>query len=98
MTRLNRPRDPFSGWVRMAAAAAVVALMVAVPVFHRPVGDMVGDPAEQGLAVIDRALDEINGALAVDPDNRGLTRLVLQLHRSRAELMCKTVQDRIRSL
>ena len=94
---VRRAGTSFSPWARLAAAVAVLALMASVPVIHRPLSAGGGGPAGQGLAVIDQALAEVNGALIGNPDNGGLTRHVLQLHQRRAELMRRTVEDKIRS-
>lgn len=48
-----------------------------------------GDAGDEGgsLHTVDRALDELNAALALDPDNVSLSRLVLMVHRSRGDLI-----------
>lgn len=43
------------------------------------------DPAS--LQAMDRNLADLNAALRQDPDNRNLSRLVLLVHRSRADIM-----------
>ena len=39
------------------------------------------------MAGIERALGELGQALAADPDNPNLSRLVLMVHRTRGELL-----------
>lgn len=44
-------------------------------------------PETSGLAVIEQALDELNLALAEDPENLSLTNLALMLHQSRGRIL-----------
>jgi len=45
------------------------------------------DTPANGMSAISKALAELNDALAADPDNHNLSRLVLMVHRTRGELM-----------
>jgi hypothetical protein len=45
---------------------------------------------DDGMSVVARALSELNHALAADPDNHNLSRLVLMVHRTRGELLRRT--------
>jgi hypothetical protein len=94
--RSSRPR-PANPW-RLAAVAAALVLMLAAGWVG--IGSITGEAVipgvaedsvdqESGLAVIDRALDELNLALADDPENRSLSQLVLMVHKTRGSLMRK---------
>ena len=97
----RRPADPW----RLAAVAAALILMLAAGWVGigsingtGPTTDVAEDPGspEGGLAVLDRALEELNLALADDPDNRSLTQLVLMVHKSRGSLLRKNSDNLIR--
>ena len=49
-----------------------------------------------GLAVIDQALDELNLALADDPENRNLSHLVLMVHKTRGNLLRRNSENLVR--
>ncbi len=49
-----------------------------------------------GLAVINQALDELNLALADDPENRNLSHLVLMVHKTRGNLMRRNSEKLVR--
>ena len=49
------------------------------------------DPVE-AMQAVDKALADLNRALAVDPDNGSLSRLVLMIHKSRGNLIRNTVR------
>lgn len=92
-------RPARSTWWRAAAAAVALLVLVAgarqllqtapndleqVPV----VATADDNPAPAGgMAAIERALGELGQALAADPDNPNLSRLVLMVHRTRGELL-----------
>lgn len=93
----NQRRRPANPW-RLAAVAAALVLMLAAGWVG--IGSITGESVipgvadesgqqESGLAVIDRALDELNLALADDPENRSLSQLVLMVHKTRGSLMRK---------
>ena len=46
-----------------------------------------------GMDVIDRALDELNLALAEDPENRSLSQLVLMVHKTRGNLLRRNSEN-----
>jgi len=48
------------------------------------------DEEDDGLDVIDRALDELNAALSTDPENKNLSKLVLMVHQKRGNLLRRT--------
>jgi hypothetical protein len=50
-----------------------------------------------GMETVDRALDELEAALAADPENRSLSRLVLMVHRTRGELLRRTTTTGLRA-
>jgi AcrR family transcriptional regulator len=52
---------------------------------------------ESGLETVNRALDELEAALAADPENLSLSRLVLMVHRARGELLSKTPTTGLRA-
>ena len=54
-------------------------------------------PDESGLDVINKALFELNQALAKDPDNRSLANLALMLHQSRGKAMRQDTETRLSS-
>ena len=97
----RRPADP---WRLAAVAAAVILILAAGWVGIGsidgtvPRADVAEDPdsRESGLAVLDRALEELNLALADDPDNRSLTQLVLMVHKSRGSLLRKNSDNLLR--
>lgn len=45
------------------------------------------------MASLDRALGELNEALRMDPENRHLSRLVLLVHKSRADVLRQNTQN-----
>ena len=49
-----------------------------------------------GLAVINQALDELNLALADDPENRNLSHLVLMVHKTRGNLLRRNSENLVR--
>jgi len=100
--RSVRPGDRAVPWPRLLAVAAslTVVLVAAWSGVHRDEGDLGPDGAPQvavlaepagdgGMDVIDRALDELNEALTLDPDNRNLSRLVLMVYQKRGALLRK---------
>ena len=50
-----------------------------------------------GLAVIDKALDELTLALADDPANRNLSHLVLMVHKTRGNLLRRNTENLVRN-
>jgi hypothetical protein len=97
----RRVADPW----RLAAVAAAVILMLAAGWVGigsingtAPTTDVAENQGsrEGGLAVLDRALEELNLALADDPDNRSLTQLVLMVHKSRGSLLRKNSDNLLR--
>lgn len=100
----NRRRKTVNPW-RLAAVAAALVLMLAAGWVG--IGSITGEsvipgvaenPADQesGLAVLNRALDELNLALADDPENRSLSQLVLMVHKTRGSLMRKNSGNLLR--
>lgn len=55
-----------------------------------PSADGVAGTDDDGLGVIDQALDELNAALNADPENRNLSSLVLMVHKKRGNLLRRT--------
>ena len=51
---------------------------------------------ESGLAVIDRALDELKLSLADDPENGSLSQLVLMVHKTRGNLLRRNSDNLLR--
>jgi hypothetical protein len=89
-------RHPNTGWVRLAAVAAALVLMLAAGWvgIQSLTGDgkvpaVTGDQEKpaSGLEVIDKALDELTLALAEDPENKNLSHLVLMVHKTRGHLL-----------
>jgi len=103
----GRKRRP---WLRLTAVAAAMALMLAAGwVGIRSItGDSIIqevaslDGAEEseapnsGMAVIDKALDELTLALADDPANRNLSHLVLMVHKTRGNLLRRNTESLVR--
>jgi anti-sigma-K factor RskA len=88
-----RPRRRTEGrlW-RMVALAATLALAVGLGYVGTQGPD--GQPADlavnagaSSLEKLDHTLGELNQALSLDPENRNLSRLVLLVHRSRADIL-----------
>ena len=50
-----------------------------------------------GLAVIDKALDELLLALKDDPENRNLSHLVLMVHKTRGHLLRRNSESLVRN-
>ena len=98
-------------WWRLVGVAAVLILMLATGwVGIRSItGDViVGDVASlnttaepeaaaNGLAVIDKALDELILALKNDPENRNLSHLVLMVHKTRGNLLRRNSESLVRN-
>lgn len=97
----GRRRSRTVWWRAAAAAAAVLVLALGVRDFQHmaargPVGGdsvQVAESAPQaheegdGMGAVAKALIELNAALAADPENHSLSRLVLMVHRTRGELL-----------
>jgi hypothetical protein len=86
-------------WLRMTAVAAALAVMMAAGwvgiqslTGDRESPGVAGEPEApaSGLAVIDKALDELKLALADDPENKNLSHLVLMVHKTRGNLLRRT--------
>jgi hypothetical protein len=101
--RSVRPPDrvPWPRLMAVAAALTVVLVSAWTAVYRDEtgLGPLPGpqlaareetDPGDGGMDVIDRALDELNRALATDPENRNLSRLVLMIHQKRGDLLLRT--------
>lgn len=99
------PRRPGTNWLRMTAVAAALVLMLAAGWVG--IGSITGDAGvpglaadsetdPSGLAVIDRALDELNLALADDPENGSLSQLVLMVHKTRGNLLRRNSDNLLR--
>lgn len=92
-------------WLRFAAMAAALTLMLAAGWTgirsingDGTLSDVAGrieNPAS-GLAVIDKALDELTLALADDPENRNLSHLVLMVHKTRGNLLRRNSEKLVR--
>jgi len=98
ITRRERAGRRRRSWWRPAVAVAAVLLVVVTGrsmLFTGPVGDgdpkiiaeLASAPQESGMETVDKALDELEQALAADPENHSLSRLVLMVHRKRGELL-----------
>lgn len=105
------PRRKRESWLRLTAMAAAVTLMLAAG--WAGISSITGDaittdvgssviagesvaPAS-GLAVIDKALDELTLALADDPENRNLSHLVLMVHKTRGNLLRRNSESLVRN-
>ncbi len=98
-------------WLRLAGVAAALILMLAAgwAGIRSINGDVVtGEVASlntaeapeteaSGLAVIDKALDELMLALADDPENRNLSHLVLMVHKTRGNLLRRNSESLVRN-
>ena len=97
---IRRPRTVW--WRAMAAAAALLILVIgARDLLTGNPGATDGstdgaptmlvaentDAPAGGMSTIEKALAELSEALAADPDNHNLSRLVLMVHRTRGELL-----------
>ena len=101
----RKPRRSGPSRLRMTAVAAALALMLAagwagVRTITMDAGspDVAGQTEESssGLAVIDKALDELTLALAGDPENRNLSHLVLMVHKTRGNLVRRNTENLVR--
>jgi hypothetical protein len=93
-------------WPRVFASAAAVAVLVVAgwwgmqqptlePLADTPT-EWAAAPAEgSNLDMVNQALNELNVALAADPDNRSLANLSLMLHQSRGRLMRQNMELRL---
>lgn len=104
----GRKRRP---WLRLAAVAAAMALMLAAgwAGIRSITGDSIiqevasldgaeeSEAPKSGLAVIDKALDELTLALADDPANRNLSHLVLMVHKTRGNLLRRNTENLVRN-
>ena len=90
-------RPGLNRW-RLGAVAAALLLMLTAgwlgldAITHEGgPADLAGDSEDgpSGLAVIDRALAELNLAMAEDPGNGNLSQLVLMVHQTRGHLLRK---------
>ncbi len=98
-------------WPQIAATAAVIVVLVSAGWWGQQRGQSNGPPEitgqvagrqatkpdESGLDMIDKALLELNQALAKDPDNRSLANLALMLHQSRGKVMRQQAGIRLAS-
>jgi hypothetical protein len=94
-------------WPQIAATAAMVMFLVTTfwwlerrdPESGGPLGPVIElaavVPETSGLAVIEQALDELNLALAEDPENLSLTNLALMLHQSRGRILRQNADMRL---
>jgi len=110
-TVIRAPRRNGRPWLRLVAVAAALTLMLAAgwAGIRSITGDaIIGevaslDGAEEseasasGLAVIDKALDELILALADDPENRNLSHLVLMVHKTRGNLLRRNSESLVRN-
>jgi len=101
----RKSRRTGAGWLRMTAMAAVMTLMLAAgwwgirsitPEPQLPgLAEEAADPVS-GMTVIDQALDELQLALAEDPENRNLSHLVLKIHKTRGNLLRRNSENLVR--
>jgi hypothetical protein len=100
-----RPRTR-QHWPRLFASAAAVAVLVVAgwwgmqqptlePLADTPTEWAAAPAEESDLDMINQALNELNVALAADPDNRSLANLSLMLHQSRGRLMRQNTELRL---
>jgi hypothetical protein len=97
-------------WPRLFASAAAVAVLVVAgwwgvqqptleptlePASNTPAQWTAARTEESGLDMINQALNELNMALAADPDNRSLANLSLMLHQSRGRMMRQNTELRL---
>jgi len=97
---LRPRRDRGSAWPRrVAALAACLLLLAGIGLVDRQtdspfvagIVQSAADPVLSGCDAVDRALAELNAALALAPDDANLSRLLLMLHRTRGRVL----RDRI---
>ncbi len=101
---------PWWGWAAAAAATLVLALGLGLATNRSgrgepgrdraplPVATSIDEApvAASGMQSIDQALTQLEAALAADPENLSLSRLVLMVHKSRGELLRKTLTAGLR--
>lgn len=101
---------PWWGWAAAAAATVVLALGLGLATNRSgggepspdraptPVAAMVSEApvVTGGMESLDQALEQLQAALAADPENLSLSRLVLMVHKSRGELLRKTLTAGLR--
>lgn len=101
--------NPWRVW-RLAALAATLALILGLgylgnmdqpqldPNLALEQGGMevatVSAEPTSALKKLDNTLQELNDALSLDPENRNLSRLVLLVHKSRADILRQNTQGR----
>ena len=99
---------PWWGWAAAAAATVILALGLAsdrsgpdkAGLDRAPVAVAAGAGETivltGGMESIDQALAQLEAALAADPENLSLSRLVLMVHKSRGELLRKSLTAGLR--
>ena len=100
---------PWWGWAAAAAATIALALGLGLATDRRGPGGSAGERAPvaavveetpivtDGMESIDQALAQLETALAADPENLSLSRLVLMVHKSRGELLRKNLTAGLRA-
>ena len=110
-TVIRAPRPKGKPWMRLAAVAATLTLMLSAGWVG--IRSLTGEPtiqevasldssvesesAASGLEIIDQALDELMLALKDDPENRNLSHLVLMVHKTRGNLLRRNTENLVRN-
>lgn len=96
------PRRRRALWSLVAVAATLFLLVAAGWEYQRDFGPVAERDTSEGpgneLAVLSQALDELNQALAGNPADSGLTRLIQMVEQSRGDLLRMNVRGWLRDV
>jgi len=76
-----------NAWLRMAAVAATLILLVGSGYFTQGSQYVRQDHQSSLLQTLNHTISDLDAAMAMDPENINLTRLSMMTHKSRAHLL-----------
>ncbi len=76
-----------NAWLRMAAVAATLILLVGSGYFSQGSQYVRQDQQSSLLQTLNHTISDLDAAMAMDPENINLTRLSMMTHKSRAHLL-----------